>query len=228
MHHSQWIEAIFAERRNRFLIMVEVNGHLEKAHLPNSGRLRELLIPGAKALIKKVNRPGRKTAYDLWGIYTGTIWVCVDAHHANDLFLQALNQDLIGELRGFSTVEREVPFGTGRLDFCFDKGGERHLVEVKSVTLVRAGKALFPDAPTERGKRHLEELTAAAQRGEKAGVTFIVQRGDAVSFSPNTEQDPIFASALQEAISQGVWIAACSFEIERERIGRGERIPIVL
>lgn len=226
MSQSRFREAIFVERRNRFLVLVEVNGKLEGAHLPNSGRLGELLIPGTKALIREIFHDGRKTPYDLWGIYTGDIWVCVDARHANDLFLRALHQGLIHELRGFSSVEREVAFGRGRLDFVVNKREGRHLVEVKSVTLVPEGVALFPDAPTERGRRHLETLAMAAKRGERGGIAFMVQRGDASSFSANKAVDPGFAGALQEAASNGVWVAACKFEIGRGWVGKGERIPV--
>ncbi len=201
---------------------------LKEAHLPNSGRLRELLVPGATALVREVSQQGRKTPYDLWGIYTGKNWVCVDARYANDLFLKALRQGLIEKLKWYTSVDKEVNFGPRRLDFTVKKGGNRHLIEVKSVTLVREGIALFPDAPTVRGRKHLELLTKAAKRGQKGGVVFIVQRKDAHSFSPNKETDPAFATALHKAASQGIWVVACKFEIKKGWVGRGERIPVVL
>ena len=223
-------EAIFLRRLNRFLVSVQVDGCLEEAHLPNSGRLRELLVPGVPALVRDSWDPGRnrKTKYTMWGVHTGTTWVCVDAQHANDLFLRALQQGLLAELKGIVAVKREVLYGMNRVDFLFDTGEERCPVEIKSVTLVRDGVALFPDAPTERGRQHFEVLIRAAAKGQRAGIGFMVQRSDATSFSPNTLTDPGFAATLWEAVRKGVWMAACKFEIGQGWIGRAERISVML
>lgn len=228
MSDSLFHEAIFLERKNRFLALLEVDGHVEGVHLPNSGRLSELLIPGARALVRE--KPGliRKTAYDLWGMENGGIWVCVDARHANDLFVRGLQQGLFGELAGHSSVRREVTYGTARLDFAVTTPSKNHLVEVKSCTLVEDGCALFPDAPTERGTKHLKLLTTAAEEGASAGIAFMVQRDDARIFSPHQQADPAFAVSLRRAVERGVWVAACAFEIGRGTVGGGRRLPVVL
>ena len=221
-------EAVFLERLNRFLVRVRTDGRAEEAHLPNSGRLRELLVPGARALLRETWHPGRKTKYNLWAVHTGKIWVCVDAQHANDLFLRVVHQDLIVELEGVVTVRREVPFNGIRVDFLIGTAGDSHAVEVKSVTLVRDGVALFPDAPTNRGRRHLEALIRAVEKGQRGGVGFMVQRSDATSFAPNGLTDPDFAAGLRMAARKGVWVAACKFEVGRGWVGAGEPIPVTL
>ena len=223
---SEFQRGTFEERLNRFLVSVRVEGKTERAHLPNSGRLKELLVRGRRVLLVPSRSRGRKTPFDLWGVEGDRGWVCVDSRMANNLFVRALRSGLIPEFRGDEEVEREVTLSGRRIDFLLRQGGKGYWVEVKSVTLVKGDLALFPDAPTQRGTEHLRLLTSLRERGEGAGVFFIIQRGDARAFSPNDETDPQFASSLKDAAARGVLVGAISFQVGRGWIGEGRRVPI--
>jgi len=224
---SEFQEGTFEERLNRFLVSVQVEGRAEWAHLPNSGRLKELLVRGRRVLLVPSRSRRRKTPFDLWGVEGEGRWVCVDSRMANHLFLQALRSGLIPGFRGDEEVKREVTLSDRRIDFVLHRGGKRYWIEAKSVTLVKGNLALFPDAPTHRGIEHLRLLTSLRGRGEGAGVFFIIQRGDARAFSPNHETDPQFASCLKEAAARGVLVGAISFPVGRGWIGKGRKVPIM-
>jgi len=224
-----FVEGLFLRRLNRFLVQVQVHGRLEEAFLPNSGRLEELLVPGNRALLRVVGpQGGRRTSLDLWGIFTGRIWVCVDSRMANELLPEAVREGLIGPLKGVDELQREVPFEGRRLDFLASKGVESHWVEAKSVTLVEGGKALFPDAPTERGREHVVFLREIVKRGERAGIVFMVLREDAEGFSPHWARDPLFSEALKESVKEGVWVWVLRFRVGRGRFFGAEPIPVEL
>ena len=205
----------FLERPNRFSLWVKVNGRRELAHLPNPGRLLEVLSPGRRILLRPARGAHRRTRYTAVGADLGGMLVSLDSTLPNRFFPRALAQGLIPPLAGWSLARREPPLGAGRTDFLLARGDERLFVEVKSVTWVKEGVALFPDAPTARGRRHLEELAQAVGEGTGAAVAFVVQRPDAYAFGPSPI-DPEFARAFERALAAGVGTFAlvCSFDGE--------------
>ncbi|HEY7677178.1 MAG TPA: DNA/RNA nuclease SfsA [Candidatus Methylomirabilis sp.] len=227
----------FVRRLNRFVALVEVDGGRALAHVANSGRLRELLVPGHRVYLKPVSRPDRRCAYDLALVRARGTLVSADARLPNVLLAEALRDGRIAVLRGFRRARREVRHGRSRLDFLLERAGARCLVEAKSVTLVEGGVALFPDAPTSRGRRHVEALTRAVRRAPppggpagaertEAAVVFVVQRGDADWFCPNGAADPAFARALVRAAAAGVRIMAYRCRVTRKGVTLADAIGV--
>ena len=218
-------DGLFARRLNRFAAEIEVEGQFALAHVPNSGRMRELLVPGARVLL--VARSGsRKTAFDLVMVAHEERWLGLDARLPVYLLEEALHSGLV-DLGPFHSIRREVPFGDSRLDLLGVGSGAPCLIEVKSVNLVRDGVALFPDASTSRGTRHLLELRRAVAEGYSASVVFVVQRDDAHCLRPFEAADPLFASTLR-GVAPYVQALAYACEVTRGciRIIRG--IPVEL
>jgi|Deesub1362B_J571_1020462.scaffolds.fasta_scaffold02671_5 sugar fermentation stimulation protein A len=208
-----WVWGEYLSRPNRFSLWVALDGARELVHLPNPGRLLEVLAPGRRILLRAAASPLRKTRFTAVGADLDGMLVSLDSTLPNRFFPQALAQGLIPPLVGWQLLKREPRLGAGRADFLLRKGRERALVEVKSVTWVEQGVALFPDAPTLRGRRHLEELAQAAGEGMEAWVVFVVQRPDAWAFGPSP-LDLKFGAALRRALAAGVRTCAlvCSFD----------------
>lgn len=198
----------FIRRENRFKVLVEAGGKEYPAHLPNSGRLTELLIPGAETAL--VSRPsaGRSTPFDMVQILADGFWVSTDARLPNRLVEEALDSGGLQAFTGYRVTGREPKLGSGRLDLRLMGESGECLVECKSVTLIENGVARFPDAPTSRGARHMRELSEYVAAGGSGAVIFVIQRPDAGSFSPNSPADKAFAAALLEASDTGVEIRA--------------------
>jgi sugar fermentation stimulation protein A len=226
---SIWIgdlcEALFIERVNRFVCRIVLDETVGEAHLHDPGRLTELLLPGATVLIREENSPHRKTSYDLVGVYTGSTLVSCDTRVPNRLVAQALLERAIPDLPEYARVLPEYTYGDSRIDFCLD---EKILIEVKGVTLVKDGHAFFPDAPTERGRKHLNTLLSALKKGLTSYIFFIVQRPDAFLFHPNSETDPEFADTLQKVVKKGVTILVYTSEFVGNYIHLREKIPFEL
>ncbi len=218
----------FVRRLNRFAALVEVGRRRVPAHVANSGRLRELLVPGYRVYLRPVGRPGRRCPYDLALVRARATLVSADARLPNALLAEGLAEGRIAALRGFPRARREVRHGGSRLDFVLERPGARCLVEAKSVTLVEGGVALFPDAPTSRGRRHVEALARARRRGTDAAVVFVVQRRDAQRFRPNVAADPDLARALARAARAGVRILAYRCRVTRRHIRIAGPIPVDL
>jgi sugar fermentation stimulation protein A len=216
-------------RDNRFQVTIEIDGREIAAHLPNSGRLAELLVPGRRVLLVERSGAKRKTGYDMSLAEMDGRWVSVDARLPNDLVEEALRAGRIAPLAGYPTLRREVTFGRSRLDFLLEAPDRRPcLVEVKSVTLVVDGLGCFPDAVTARGKRHVEELAAAIGQGCRAAVLFIVQRDDALGFRPHDESDPEFGQALRSAAGRGVEVYAYACHVQPRQIEISRPLPVFL
>ncbi len=215
----------FVHRDNRFRATVLLEGQEVWAHVPNSGRLSELFTPGRAIWLAPAANAQRKTGHDLTLVETASVLVSVDARLPNPLFAEALAR---GSLPDWScpTIEREVARGESRLDFRLSGPSGVTWVETKSVTLVEDGVALFPDAPTRRGRRHLETLTEAARAGDAAAVVFVVQRPDAQGFAPHREADPAFADALVQAAEAGVAVRAYACRVTRSEISLAEEMPV--
>jgi sugar fermentation stimulation protein A len=225
---AQLIPATFVRRDNRFRVTVRVEGHLVGAHLPNSGRLRELLVPGRRVLLAAARAPGRRTAYDLLMVDLDGTLVSIDARLPSRLLYEALRVGRLEEFAGYAEVRREVTYGQSRLDLVLEGGpdGGRCFIEAKSVTLVEEGVALFPDAPTQRGRRHLGELARAKAEGYRAAVVFVVQRDDAIRFSSHYGADPAFGQALREAAQAGVEVYVYKCRVSEREITLNAPLPV--
>ncbi len=222
------VPAVVVQRLNRFAVEMEAEGRPVVAHLANSGRVRELLRPGTPGLLCPRVGAHRKTRFDLLLVRLGRTWVSADARLPNALAREALAAGRLAPLRGYSLVRPEARFGASRMDFLLRGPGGECLLEAKSVTLVEDGVALFPDAPTVRGTRHLAELVKARRQGMGAAVLFVVQRGDADAFSPHDEADPRFGRALREAAAAGVAVMAYRCRVSPRGMRIAGEIPVRL
>lgn len=212
------VQAIFLSRPNRFLAQVRTPDGVEFAHVPSPGRIFELLLPGVPAMLWP--RYGqRKTRYDLLLVWCGQTWVGVDSRLPNALFAEALDAGRLPPFAAYTHKQREVLFGSTRLDYRLCGGPQPDcLLEVKSVNCVDGGWALFPDAPTTRGVRHLLALQEAVCRGLRGAVVFVVQRSDAVDVTPFGASDPLFVRTLEEVARAGVEMYAYACHISLRAI----------
>lgn len=223
--------ARFVKRLNRFEAIAELEGVQQLVHVPNTGRLKELLVEGALVVLKKFDNSNRKTRLGLLLVKKDDVWVSIDsANVPNRIVHEALLDKRFEQFRDYSGIRREVTLGNSRFDFGLFKENCEYYIEVKGVTLVESGKAFFPDAPTERGTRHLEELTRLRLDGKGAGVIFIVQREDADEIRPNDRTDRAFGAALRKACESGVDLQAfaCKIDVDLKRIDIDRRIPVIL
>lgn len=220
-------QAEFLRRDNRFRASVRFAGTERPVHVPNSGRLTELLGPGAIVHLRLSPDVHRRTVGDLILVEHAGRLVCVDARLPPRLVVEAWQMGLLPELGSYERVYTEAVCGDSRLDLRFEAGGGRVCwVEAKSVTLVQDGVALFPDAPTERGRRHLRELARLATEGVCSAVAFVVQREDARAFAPNDDADAEFGEALRAAREAGVQVLAVRSQVTKEAIAVVGRIPL--
>ena len=225
-HFEQAVTARFLRRVNRFIADIELSdGQVVQAHLANTGRMQELLRPGVAALVRPAKNPARKTAWDLIAVNHGGSWVCLAAAWANDFMREWLSKGRIAGFYDWKQIEWEKKIGNSRFDFAVTlQSGERWLLEVKSVNYVIDGHALFPDAPTTRGRRHVEELLALREQGLQVGIFFVTMGQPVVDVGFNAENDPEFARVMQRAIAEGAVVRAFSAEILPPDVYfRGER-----
>lgn len=224
MRYGEILPAVFLSRPNRFIAHVLVEGEEVVCHVKNTGRCRELLRPEARVWLEKGTNPKRKTAYDLVTVEKGERLVNMDAQAPNKIFGEwALRLEA-----GIRSVRPEVAFEDSRLDFLLETEQGRHYVEVKGVTLEEGGHVFFPDAPTERGVRHLHTLMRAVEQGHRATVFFVVQMADVLDFSPNDSTDPAFGQALRQAAAAGVQVLAFTCQVTPEEVTMDRQIPVIL
>ena len=226
MHYQNVRAAKFIDRPNRFIAHVELDGSVETVHVKNTGRCRELLVPGCTVYLEKGTNPNRKTAYDLIAVEKGSILINMDAQAPNKVFAEWAVAG--GFLPDVTAIHPEYAYGSSRLDFCIETKDRLHLVEVKGVTLEREGHCLFPDAPTERGVRHLHELMRAVEEGHRATAFFVIQMADVLDFAPNDATHPAFGEALREAARRGVEIAAYTCRVTPETVTLDAPVPVRL
>lgn len=203
-------------RVNRFVAEVLIDGKLERVHVKNTGRLQELLLPNAKVTLQRADNPTRTTAYDLISVYKPCLkWVNIDSLVPNELMKQQLMS------LGYDVVKPEYTFGDSRFDFYMERDGEKFLTEVKGCTLaaeLKHGIGLFPDAPTERGVKHLDELAAAAKEGYHCQIAFVIQMNGIHMVFPNDETQPEFGQALVRAAKAGVQVVYYGCHVEADSI----------
>lgn len=201
MKYDDVVRGIFLDRPNRFVAHVEIGGKEETVHVKNTGRCRELLLPGVEVALQRADSPGRKTAYDLISVFKPSLgWVNIDSQAPNAVVREWLSE------RDFDLVKPEYRFGDSRIDFYMEKGEERYLLEIKGCTLEIGGTGFFPDAPTLRGVKHLRELAEACRQGYRCGVGFVIAMEGVDEVRPNVETHPEFGKALDEASDAGVEI----------------------
>lgn len=202
MEYKNICSGLFQSRPNRFIAMVEIDGRVETCHVKNTGRCRELLIPGTQVFLEKSDNPDRKTAYDLIGVMKGKVYINMDSQAPNKVAHEWLKS------QGWDRIKPECRFGNSRLDFYMEKDLRKAFMEVKGVTLEEDGIARFPDAPTERGIKHMEELIKAVQKGYEAYILFVIQMKGISRFEPNDATHPAFGETLRKAAKAGVKVLA--------------------
>ena len=223
MRYCNMIPGIFRARPNRFIAHIEIDGQLEICHVKNTGRCRELLVPGAKVWCQVCDNPNRKTKFDLIAVQKGDRLINMDSQAPNAAAKEWL---LAGGLGDIEDLRPETFFRDSRFDFSFRKDGKLCFLEVKGVTLENDGVCAFPDAPTVRGARHLRELTEAVKEGYGAYVLFVIQMADVKYLRPHDETDPIFADALRHAAENGVTVLAMDCAVTESTMDI--RLPVLV
>lgn len=230
MHYSNCTAGTFLSRPNRFVAQVALDGRTETCHVKNTGRCRELLIPGCRVYLTRSDNPARKTKYDLIAVEKqtarGPLLINMDAQAPNRVFEAWARA---GRFRpGLTLLRPETVYGASRFDFYWEADTDRGFVEVKGVTLEEDGVARFPDAPTLRGVKHLEELIAARQAGYQAALCFIVQFSGAKYVTPNDTTHPQFGQALRRAAAAGVEVFALGCAVTPDTLTAEEFVPVRL
>ena len=222
MKYEKVIEGIFLSRPNRFIAKVAIDGAEETVHVVNTGRMKELLVPGAAVFLAEGKNPERKTKYDLIGVSHNGIIVNIDSFAPNRVaaeFIPTL-------FPGVTLIKPETTFGKSRFDFYAEDNRDKIFLEVKGVTLRIGDEARFPDAPTERGAKHLRELIEAKKAGFRAAILFVVAREDTLCFSPNEKTDPAFAEALRKAVENGVEAFAADCAVTKDSLTVRRLLPV--
>ena len=221
MKYKNIVKGIFVSRPNRFIARVMIDGTEETVHVKNTGRCRELLVPGTSVYLAVSDNPSRKTKYDLISVEKTrengeSILINMDSQIPNDVAEEWLRR---GELFGHAAIiRREVKFGNSRFDFYIECGERKIFLEVKGVTLERDGIAMFPDAPTDRGVKHIKELVFSVDEGYEAYILFVVQMKEVYAFRPNDEMHREFGDALRHARDSGVNVLAYCCNVEKDSI----------
>ena len=223
MKYGKMVKGIFLSRPNRFIAKIEIAGKEETVHVKNTGRCRELLPPGAEVSFEVSNNPNRKTKYDLITVRKGDRLINMDSQAPNAAAKEWL---LSGSLGQVEDLKPETFHGDSRFDFSFTLDGKPCLMEVKGVTLENDGVCAFPDAPTERGAKHLRGLTQAVKDGYTAFVLFVIQMPDVKYLHPNDKTDPAFGAALREAAENGVNVLAMDCAVTEDEMHI--RLPVLV
>ena len=222
-------QAIFKNRPNRFQAYIMIDGKEIMVHVPNTGRCKEILVPNCTVILRKEDNAIRKTPYDLIAAYKDKKLISIDSHIPNKVVEEALLNKKIELLKDYNDVLREKTFGNSRFDFKLQKSsGEIYYLEVKGVTLENNGVVKFPDAPTERGRKHLLELVEAKKQGLGAGVLFLIQMNNVKYFTPNDETDEKFGEALRFARDNGVDVLAYCCDVEEDSITLTKQVEVKL
>lgn len=228
MTYDNIVEGIFIKRINRFVAIVLINGKEETVHVKNTGRCKELLIHGTKIYLQKSNNENRKTKYSLISVYKGDILVNIDSQIPNYVVYESILDNKIEELKNVDFIKKEVTYGNSRLDIYYEKGNVKGYIEVKGVTLEKNKIAMFPDAPTERGCKHLKELVKGSKEGYTNYIFFLVQMEDIWEFTPNIETDEKFTKELINAYNNNVKLLCYNSFVNKDSIIINERMSYKL
>ena len=223
--------AVFLDRPNRFIANIEIDGRREVCHVKNTGRCRELLEPGAAVLVQDARQsgsagipPARKTKYDLISVWKGERLINMDAAAPNRVFAEWVRSG--GLFRNVALIKPEYRFGDSRFDFYIEADGRRNIAEIKGVTLEEEGVARFPDAPTERGVRHLRGLISSLKSGYDAYAVFIIQMKGVRYMEPNWKTHPAFGIALRDAKQAGVNVLAVDCRVTEDSITAADFVDV--
>ena len=225
MRYENMVPGIFRRRPNRFIAHVEIDGTEEICHVKNTGRCKELLPEGAKVWCETSRNPSRKTKFDLITVQKGDRLINMDSQAPNKAAMEWLQGGGLGEIQN---LRAETVHGNSRFDFSFTKDGKPSFLEVKGVTLENDGICAFPDAPTDRGAKHLRELSAAAREGFGAWVLFVIQMENVRYLHPNDATDPAFGAVLREAAAAGVQILAMDCSVTEDTMEIRAQVPVRL
>lgn len=229
MKYDHIVKGKFIERPNRFIAYVNVEGEKEnpqKVHVKNTGRCRELLIPGVDVYLEKSDNPNRKTKYDLVKVMKGSRLVNMDSQAPNKVVGEWLREKQL--YKDTTLVVSEKTYGNSRFDFYVEGDGKKAWIEVKGVTLERDGAALFPDAPSERAVKHVEHLIKAREEGYEAYIILVIQMRYVKYFTPNRETHPQFAEVLEKAEKAGVQIMAFDCRVTEDEVSINQPVEVRL
>ena len=230
MKYDRVIEGTFIDRPNRFIANVRIKGEgdvpdpVVRCHVKNTGRCRELLVPGADVFLSVSDNPSRRTKYDLIAVRKGSRLINMDSQIPNDVAEEGLRK--IPFFSSVETVTREYRYGNSRIDIMAEGAGKRYLIEVKGVTLENDGVVSFPDAPTERGAKHVRELIGSMKDGYIPCLLFVIQMDGVEYFEPARSIDPVFSQALKDAKDAGVHIFAYTCTVEPDSIELKDPVEI--
>lgn len=225
MRYANMMPGVFRKRPNRFIAHVDIEGQEQVVHVKNTGRCRELLVPGAAVWCQRSDNPARKTRYDLIAVKKGSRLINMDSQAPNTAAREWLESGGLGKI---DNLRPETVHGDSRFDFSFTLEGKPCFLEVKGVTLEENGVCAFPDAPTERGAKHLRGLAEAVRQGYGAYVLFVIQMADVKYLRPNDRTDPDFGTALREAAAQGVNILAVACRVSEDTMEISGSVPVHL
>lgn len=227
--NNNFYKAKFIKRPNRFNAEVILNNEKIVVHVPNTGRCRELLKENAIVILREELNPTRKTKYDLIAVYKGDVLINIDSQVPNKVIQEALENKKISSLERYNNISREKTYGNSRFDFRLEDDKQNiYYLEVKGATLEENGEIKFPDAPTERGKKHILELIEIKENGMGAGILFLVQMENAKCFKPNWEMDKAFSEALKTAKDKGVDVMAYTCYVQENEIKIKEAIDVIV
>ena len=213
MIYPNTMEARFIDRPNRFIAHVDIGDNVETVHVKNTGRCKELLLPGVPVVLAKADNPNRKTKFDLIAVKKKRLgWVNIDSQATNKVVLEWL------KAQDFNHIQPEYAYGDSRIDFFMEKGTRKYLLEVKGCTLEIDGIGYFPDAPTERGVKHIHELIRAKKQGYWCGIAFVIQMNGICEVRPNVKTHPEFGEALAEATKAGVHVLHLPCEVKENSL----------
>lgn len=228
MTYNNIVKGIFKSRPNRFIAEIEIDGKVEICHVKNTGRCKELLISGVTVYANYVDNPARSTRYDLIAVEKGPMLVNIDSQAPNVAFGEYLRQGKFTELGEITHIKAEAKYGTSRFDFYVEAANRKAFIEVKGVTLVEDGVAMFPDAPTQRGIKHLNELAACLEDGYEAFVVFVIQMKGVSSFAPNNKTHAAFGETLARVAGVGVGIRTFDCIVTPESMVVDASVPVKL
>lgn len=228
MIYEDIVEGVFLERPNRFIAKVLIDGNPETVHVKNTGRCKEILTEGTKIFLQKSNNPNRKTKYSLISAYKKDMLINIDSQVPNEVVHEAILQNKVPELIDLNYVKREQKYKNSRFDIYFERGTVKGFIEVKGVTLEKDGLSMFPDAPTKRGTKHLEELMDAIANGYEGYLFLLIQMDDIQKFTPNYITDETFAKTLMKANDAGVKILCYNSLVTRNEITIGQKAEVLL
>lgn len=224
MKYKEIKKASFISRPNRFVALVSIDGRETAVHVKNTGRCRELLTPGAEVWLEKSSNPDRKYRYSLVTVKKGERMVNMDSQAPNKAVGEWLSEG--GLFSDVKLIRPECRYGNSRFDFYVEYGDRKAFIEVKGVTLENDGAVSFPDAPTERGSKHLRELSSCVKDGYEAYVIFVVQMKNVLYFTANESHDPVFARTLIEARNEGVRILAYDCFVTEDEMKMGDKVEV--